>query len=152
MGEAFLGCGPAGLIDGQAVLDKVLGGVADVFPVLLGLEFIILDDEIPVSRCSKCDGWLGDVENTYAGDDCLHLLVLRVTIEWGISSEEEVGDDTHSPDVHWLSVSSYNTILLAPQINRSEANRRTFPEDLRGHILHPIAISAHPREESIYQK
>lgn len=94
-------------IDGEALRDELAGGVGDVRPVLLRLELEV------------------------AGDDGLHLLVLGVTVERGVpcagesavsghggwrcresehrpvkpTSEQEVRDHTHRPDVHGFAVS-----------------------------------------------
>jgi hypothetical protein len=39
--------------------------------------------------------------------DCLHLFVLRVPVEGRITTKEEIGNNTNSPDIDRLSVSSF---------------------------------------------
>ena len=39
--------------------------------------------------------------------DCLHLLVLRVPVKGRVSTKEEIGNDTDSPDINRLSVTSF---------------------------------------------
>jgi hypothetical protein len=38
--------------------------------------------------------------------DRLHFLVLRITVEWCVTAKKEVGNDTDSPNVNRLTVSS----------------------------------------------
>jgi len=64
---------------------KRLGRLRHVLPILLRLKLVI------------------------PRDDRLHLLLLRVAVERRVPSEEEVGDDAHSPDVHRLPVSDYES-------------------------------------------
>lgn len=49
-----------------------------------------------------------------ASDDSLHLLLLILAIEWRVAGKEEVGDNTHCPDVHWLPVTRFRTITRQP--------------------------------------
>jgi len=62
---------------------KVLGRLRHILPVLLRLKLVI-----------PCN-------------DRLHLLLLRVAIERRVPSEEEVGNDTHSPDVNGFTMPDY---------------------------------------------
>jgi len=39
--------------------------------------------------------------------DCLHLLVLRVPVKGRITAKEEIGNDTDSPNIDRLSMSSF---------------------------------------------
>ena len=49
-----------------------------------------------------------------AGNDSLHLLLLILTIEWRVASQQEVGYDTHCPYVHWLTMTRCPTVIHQP--------------------------------------
>ena len=68
-------------VDCEALLDEVSGCLGDVPPVFDWCERVV---------CLE---------------DSLHLFQIRIAVEWGISAEEEVGDDADSPDVPVSEVS-----------------------------------------------
>lgn len=39
-----------------------------------------------------------------------HLLLLIIAVEWSVTTEEEIGNNTHSPDIHRLVVTRCKTI------------------------------------------
>lgn len=77
------GAGPIGGVDGKTALDEVLGRLGDVLPVPNGL---------------KCE---------VTSDYNLLLLPFRLPVERPVTREEEVGGDTHSPDVHRFAIASW---------------------------------------------
>ena len=81
---------PLGRIDREARRNEAAGGVRDVAPVLLGLEGVV------------------------ARDDRLHLLLLRVAVEGGVSREQEVNNDAHCPDIDGLAVTSCKGVRWIP--------------------------------------
>lgn len=70
-----MGRHPLFWVDSETLLDEAPGGVGDVAPVFDG-----------------CEGVVGL-------QDGLHLFEVRVSVERGVSAEEEVCDDPDSPDV-----------------------------------------------------
>lgn len=67
-------------VDGETLAHEVARGLGYVRPVLLRLELVV------------------------ARDDCLHLLLLCVTVEGRVPAEQEIRDHTHRPDVDGLVV------------------------------------------------
>jgi len=75
----------------------LLGSVGDACPVF----------RLPVSVYSfGCRRTYG-LEFVVTITDCLHLLVLRVPVKGRVTTKEEIGNDTDSPDIDRLSVTSF---------------------------------------------
>ena len=80
--QHLLGSGPFDGVDGETTFDEFFGGVGDILPIFNGLKLVV------------------------ASDDGLCLLGLRFPIERRIATEEEIGNDAHSPDVDGFVMAS----------------------------------------------
>ena len=109
MFQSLSGCWTINGIDGEAEIDKILGGVRNICPVFYRFEFVV-----PVN-------------------DGLHFLLLSVTVEWSVACEEEVGDDTHCPYINRSSMTSCQNSELR-KLGIKIRNPTPF-ENLWSHVL-----------------
>lgn len=78
--EQLLGSGALPRVDCEARADEIACGLRDVCPVLVGLKLVV------------------------TVHDCARLGLGRVSVEGRVSTQEEVGDHTHRPDVDGFPV------------------------------------------------
>jgi hypothetical protein len=127
VGERLVGGGPLRGVDGQAVPDKVAGGLGHVRPV-----FLCVGNVNGLSGRVVKDGRTG-LELVVAGHDRFRLFLLGVAIEGRVATEQEVGDDTDCPDIDRLAMADYAGV--SGKLRHSNGRIRTLLEDLRGHVL-----------------
>ena len=70
------------------------------------------DVKVMSLRELKGEAFHTGLELVIACDDCLHLLLLSITIEWSIATKKEIGDHTHSPDIHRFAMPRYMINLV----------------------------------------
>jgi hypothetical protein len=80
-----------------------------VFEALLrGRSAVRIDCEALSHEISSCFGYVdpvsGWLEFVVSSHDSLRFFLLSIPIKGCISAEEEIGDHSHCPDVHGLSV------------------------------------------------
>lgn len=80
--KGFCGGRSLARVDGEASADEVASRCRDRCPILFGFKLVI------------------------SANDGFHLLLLIVPVEGGVTTQEEVGDDAHGPDVHRFVMAS----------------------------------------------
>ena len=105
-----LGGGPFGRIGVKTMHNEILGSLGDILPILIRFKLVI------------------------AGNDGLRFLGLRVPVERGVTAEEEIGNDAHSPDVDRFVIASCQCLVNHPA-SRRLLGSLTFLEDLRRRVL-----------------
>lgn len=86
-----------------------------VFKSLLrGRSAVRIDRKAQSHEFSGCFRYVGPVsdwlEFIVSPHDSFRFFLLRIPIKGCISTEEEIGDHSHCPDVHGLSVAGYGVI------------------------------------------
>lgn len=81
--KCFVRIGPFGRLESKAGLHKIFGYLRNILPILRRFEPVI-------SR-----------------NNSLHFLLLGITIERGVTGQQEVSDNAHSPNVDGFAMTGY---------------------------------------------